>query len=197
MRSWSTAGSGGCNERVIVFQTAFNMFQRLLPYERFQLHTLLTASEVIRRIGEATQPITVFSFSNKNNKGKLFSGYVMDDSFRIHRMINYRNSFLPQLNGSVLTQGELTLVRVRMHPAGFVLAFMGIWLGVTGLVCLLVVGTKIFGVGSTVPNDFSAEYLTPFGMFAFGYLLVLAGYKFESKPSKESLRKLLEATEIR
>lgn len=63
---------------------------------------------------------------------------------------------------------------------------MCIWLGILG----------IAGIGVVIDNvhkgDFKSSLLLPIGMFMFGYLLPMGGFKFESRKAKAKLIEILE-----
>jgi tellurite resistance protein TehA-like permease len=77
-----------------------------------------------------------------------------------------------------------------------VLAFMSFWLGIVGLICIGLILAGLFQFGKILQNGLSPKMFIPFGMFAFGYLLIYLAFKTESKKSKEFLATLLEAQEM-
>ena len=168
-------------------------FQNFLPFDDLKLLTKLSATEVQHRIESITEPQKVFSFLYFRNSTKPYEGKFTDHSFEISRIINYRNSFLPVIKGQVSTHLGKTQVAIKMRPNVFVLIFMSLWLGSTGLVCLAII------IGATLPfrhqieQVFSEGGLFPFSLFVFGYALIIIGYKVESRKSKVFLKQLLKA----
>ncbi|RYE53332.1 MAG: hypothetical protein EOP48_14635 [Sphingobacteriales bacterium] len=171
-------------------------FKKFLPFDNFKLITKLSATEVQQRIGRITEPKKGFSFSFPGNRTKPYEGKLMDRSFEISRIINYRNSFLPIIKGHISTYLGKTEVAIKMRPIVFVLIFMSFWLGVVGLVCLGTIISAIMKFEKLLEQGFSPLALIPFGMFVFGYALLTIGYKAESKKSKAFLKQLLEAEEV-
>ncbi len=57
-----------------------------------------------------------------------YQGVVSEESFKIHRIIHYRNSFLPVIRGRFEEQGKSTLVHVTMSLHPLVAIFLGVWL---------------------------------------------------------------------
>jgi hypothetical protein len=168
-------------------------FKSFLPFDNFKLLTKLSLAEVQQRIESITEPKKGFSFSFSVNRTKPYQGNLMDHSFEISRIINYRNSFLPVIKGHVSTYLGKTEVAIEMRPEVFALIFMSFWLGGFGLVCLGIIITATLHFRQLLEQVFSPGALIPFGMFAFGYALLTIAYKAESQKSKVFLKQLLEA----
>jgi hypothetical protein len=101
------------------------------------------------------------------------------------RVIGYKNSFLPIIKGEVRSETLGSLVDVTMHSDISVFVFMVIWMGILGFAFL-----------STLANPGNSSSLVALAMMAFGYLLVLIGFKFESIQSKKFLRELFQAESV-
>lgn len=171
-------------------------FKNFLPFDNFKLLTKLSATEVQQRIESITEPKKGFSFSFSGNRNKPYEGNLLDRSFEISRIINYRNSFLPVIKGHISTCLGKTEVSIKMRPVFFVLIFMSFWLGVVGMACLGFTIAAILHFRQLLEQGFSPGALIPFGMFAFGYALLTIAYKAESRKSKTFLTQLLEAEEV-
>jgi len=74
---------------------------------------------------------------------------------------------------------------MRLHA--FVIVFMFIFFGGTGIGCLAVLPIMFI-----IP-DFEPFTLAPFGMLIFGYAIATGGFKYESIKSKKYLAQLFEA----
>src|SRR6266849_2943210 len=61
-----------------------------------------------------------------------FIGSVKGNSFRLCRNINYRNSFLPQIWGRILSMQNGARVKVVMFMHPLVFMFTLFWLGLVG-----------------------------------------------------------------
>jgi len=120
---------------------------------------------------------------------KPYEGSVNGNSFSITRIIVYRNSFLPRINGIIEKDFNGNKINVKMRLHVFVIVFMFIWFGGIGIGCLAVLATG-FKFGS---QNFEPMSLIPFGMLIFGYALVTGGFKYESIKSKKYLAQLFEA----
>jgi hypothetical protein len=171
-------------------------FKKFLPVENYTLTTKLTVEEVRKRIADNVEPKKSFRFSLiSNSYTKPYEGNVTGNSFTISRVINYRNSFLPLINGNISNFVGQTQVKIKMQPVTFVLVFITVWLGVVGLVCLVTVIGIISKYKQIFKDGFSPFLLIPFAMFIFGCLLTYFAFKIESKKSKKFFAALLEGEE--
>jgi hypothetical protein len=171
-------------------------FKSFLPFDNFKLLTKLSATEVQQRIESITELKNGYNFSFPGNRNRPYEGKLMDRSFEISRIINYRNSFLPTIKGHISTNLGRTELTIRMRPVVFVFVFMTFWLGAVGLVCLGTIIFVIMNFKQLLEGGLSPFALIPFGMFAFGYALLTIAYKSESKKSKAFLEQLLEAEDV-
>ena len=77
-------------------------FNKFLPVESYTLTTKLSVDEVRARIQQNTSPKKDMGFfAPKNNSSKPYEGSITSNSFKISRIINYTNSFLPIITGRV------------------------------------------------------------------------------------------------
>ena len=166
---------------------------KYLPFENFVLTTSLSVDEVRNRIINNIEPKKEFLVSASKNTSKPYEGTFFNNKFKISRVINYRNSFLPVIIGEISQDWGKTEIKIKMRPIIFILIFDIIWLGITGAVCITVLVVAILTFKDFFRDGFSPVVLIPFGMFIFGYLLTTLGFKYESKISKEFLKTLFEA----
>ena len=170
--------------------------ENILPYEQFTLISKLSKDEVRKRISDNIEHRKGLQFSLfRRSSLKPYEGQIFGDSFKINRIIQYRNSFLPIVTGNISTFPGKTHISVKMKLANVVLIFVSIWLGVVGLVCLGMFLALFLQFQQFVQKPFSPELLIPFGMFAFGCLLTTLSFKYESKKTKKFLTDILEAQE--
>ncbi|AFZ18948.1 WD40 repeat domain-containing protein [Allocoleopsis franciscana] len=99
---------------------------QLLPYDTFTIHTRKPLEDVIEQLDaqiEAPKPIR-WSFSRNH---ALYEGTINSSGFKINRIIHYRNSFIPNIQGRFEPSSDGTLIRVtlKLHP--FVTAFLVFW----------------------------------------------------------------------
>ena len=161
---------------------------KFLPFENITYETSLDQNEVYQRLDEVIEPSTVFRkatiFGSTNDKP--YEGSFSGNTFKIIRIIGYRNSFLPRIKGTIETSYNGTKVNVKMRLHPFVIVFMLVWFGLTGVGCFAALA-NIFG-----NESFDSMNMRPFGMLIFGYALVTLGFKYESIKSKKFFAQLFE-----
>ena len=153
-----------------------------MPLYRFEFEVTEPLDTVVMRLQSATRsrrgfletPRNVVAPSNEPEQP--FVGTVGKSSFRIERDIHYRNSFLPQISGSVapVSRGSRILLTMFIHP--FVAVFMLVWLSMAG-----------FFVWEALAKDESSDIYFSIAMFAFGVLLTLGGFVPEAVKAKRLL----------
>jgi len=114
--------------------------------------------------------------------GALFSGTCDDRSFKIVRLIQYRNSFLPVIRGRLLQGAMGTDVRLIMMLHPVVAVFMVLWC--SGLV---------FGVArGFAESGMTALALGPLLMCLFGISLTSVGFFPEALKAQRLIREALQ-----
>jgi hypothetical protein len=158
---------------------------RRMPFYRFQIQSRLTTETILVRIRALVRESPGFWQSVRESLGRRpddsppFIGRVEGNRFRMRRDIRYRNSFLPQVHGSVVPNPVGANVKVTMYLHPLVVGFMLFWLGTVGLGAL---------VGFTNQRESMGPALIPAGMFLFGIGLVVGGFY----PEAYKARRLLE-----
>lgn len=167
-----------------------------LPLEKFAFSSKLSATEIRERLQKNVAANYNFRTTwRRSGEAKPYQGNVTATTFTIHRMISHRNSFLPEINGRFYTSLGKTEVHVTMKPAAIVIAFMIVWMGAVSLICQGILAAGLWNVKRILHEGFSPMTLIPFGMFAFGVMLMNIGFKPESKTARQFLENLLEAQE--
>lgn len=94
----------------------------LLPYEKYNLYTRLSPEEARQRLADNTE-----QGGKKKPLGektvKPFRGQLTNETFSISPIIDYRNSFLPLLNGTYFRENGMTRIRTRLQLNDVVLVF--------------------------------------------------------------------------
>ena len=123
-----------------------------------------------------------------SNVRECFNGTITDNTFRLQRNIQYRNSFLPVIRGRVdpTETGSEIHLKMSIHP--LVIVFMAVWFAFVVLACLATIFGTIFG-DSPFPL---LGRLLPWGMLLFGILLAIIPFRIETKKAKEKLESLLQ-----
>ena len=99
----------------------------VLPYEHLTIETTLAVEEAQRRLAEAVEPRNNVRWPFQT-RSKPFEGSITGEQFEISRVISYRNSFLPRINGRIRqgSVGATIDITLAMHPV--VMIFMAVWL---------------------------------------------------------------------
>ncbi|AFY82768.1 hypothetical protein [Oscillatoria acuminata] len=160
----------------------------MFPSQRFTITTYLSPDAVQKRLMEVVEPpLTGIQFQRKRSD-KLYRGQIGEHSFKIARIIYYRNSFLPQIEGRIKAHGRGSQIDIEMKLHTVVIIFMGVWLSIIGQVALL----SLFAL---FQEDFEPAFLMPVGMVIFGLALPWIGFLPQAKGSKQFLMELFQAQE--
>ncbi len=146
----------------------------------------LSAEEVLQRLSEKVEPQKSFGFGWRASYSTPYMGNIFGNSFRIRRVINYRNSFLPSIEGEISPAMSGSRIKVAMKPEPVVKIFMMIWLAGVTFGCIAIL-TTLFNEG---PKAFIA---IPFFMLGMGFLMFYFGFKVEADRSKKDLAEIFEA----
>ena len=159
-----------------------------MPLYRFHLDVPVPPRVVVERLRSAVRnrPTWRESFSFKWTQApeadKPFIGIVRDDSFRVQRKIQGRNSFLPLVWGRLRSTPTGARVTVTMFPHPIVAIFMLVWLGIVGSTALE------FLFWSSRFKESSVTGLFLCGMFIFGVALVIGGFFPEARKAQRIIR---------
>jgi hypothetical protein len=156
----------------------------LFPYSTLVFQSALSEFQAIARLQAAVEPERWFRLRSAE---RPFEGTVEGRTFRIQRIIQYRNSFLPALHGKVEPTADgraRVVVAFRLAPA--VMVFMTLWFGLLllfGMVALVQPAAEGQTGGLPVIG----------GMLVFGVVLVLGGFGFEASKARQLLEELFSA----
>ncbi len=99
----------------------------ILPADRFTLTTYEPLPNLLERLSQQVEPTKIFRFHLLERNHAPYQGTLSEEGFKIMRIIHYRNSFLPVVQGKFETRGRETLIHIQMAPHPFVLGFLGFW----------------------------------------------------------------------
>jgi hypothetical protein len=169
---------------------------RFLPFDKFTLTSRLSPAEVRKRLTDSVQrkKLTLFKFYLRH-ADKPYEGIVTEHSFEIRRIINYKNSFLPVIKGEFSYFLGKTEISVKMRPGIVVLVLTAFWFPVIGLINIGSVLAAIDYLKKGKSLEFAILVFIPVMMLAFGYGLIMFGYKREAKKSKKFLIDLVQGEE--
>ena len=162
-----------------------------MPFYRCRIESPLTSETVLLRVRGVVRETPGFfqsikeSWGSHNESSPPFIGTVDGATFRIHRDIRYRNSFLPRIRGSVvsLPSGSRLHLTMRIHPVVFV--FMLFWQSLFGFLIVFVLMSPERSVRSVAVFA---------GSFLFGIVLAVAGFFPEAIKARRLLEQCLENT---
>jgi hypothetical protein len=158
-----------------------------LPFEKLIYKTKIKEDEVIRRITDFMEPEKTFRFNLFQKTAKPYEGKINGRSFNLRRLIRYRNSFRPEIEGEISPDLNGTTINVKMRLHKAIIVFLCLWCG------FVIYAFFGFLQESRTDPKFAAFLLIPVGMLLFVYILTIAAFSHESSRSKSDLQKLLEA----
>jgi len=99
---------------------------KLLPYDTFTIQTPDPLPAVIEKLATYIEPSKPIRWQFSRNHVP-YEGTLSDAGFEIHRIIHYRNSFLPMIRGRFELSPSGTLVRITMKLHPFTTGFLIFW----------------------------------------------------------------------
>jgi hypothetical protein len=111
-----------------------------------------------------------------------FIGKVEGSTFTLRRDINYRNSFVPQIRGSISPVAAGTIVVVSMSLPPLVVAFMTLCLGWVGALAVGLLSGGALG-----------QAVGPAAMFVIAAALAMAGFYAEAEKARRILAEAIQA----
>lgn len=151
----------------------------LFPYDRFDIASPLPAAELCARLAHVVEPKPR---GRSGRDERTFTGRVEGNQFRIWRVIEYHNSFLPTIVGTV----EPTPAGSRLRGTMSLNPLAGI------LLTMWVLGMVFWAMQAL--SDPSDSRLAPVGMLLFGWILSAGFFTLESQAAHERLREIAAAS---
>ncbi|PAX51609.1 hypothetical protein [Brunnivagina elsteri] len=166
---------------------------KFLPYERLTIYSHLAPESAMQKLTDVVE-----TSPNKKLRGSMikpYRGEITGYKFKISRIINYKNSFLPVINGEIKSAMDGCCIHLKMQPHVMVICFMIVWSSpLISLLLMAVFATitpLIFPKLVTVSGSISIEIiLVLLGFLLFAYSLVTIFFKMESTKSKAFFREL-------
>lgn len=154
----------------------------ILPYLEHTIRTTKSPQE----IHDIMQSVTFSKRVWVSRPSGEFIGTIGQYDFKIMRIINYRNSFLPVIKG-VIKKGEeayVVTLKMQLHPLTYAL-LIG-WFVLSGFSFLL----GVLHLITSKPIDVTV-FLWTGGFIAWGQILSRWGFFFQAKKDLKRLEELL------
>jgi hypothetical protein len=164
---------------------------KLYPTENIIFKVNLSEAEVEDRLTGIIEPKKMFRDPFRSGHStKLYEGDFTGYSFSISRIINYRNPFLPQINGEMENEAKETLIKIRMRIFKPTIVWMFGWMFMS-LVAF------IYGLSfSSSITDICGLLIFPLVGILFGYFIPTGIFKLESKKSINDFKRVFEVKPI-
>lgn len=159
----------------------------LLPTENFTINTSLTKDEVITKLNEVVEPYKAGYLPYHDGGDKPYEGEVTNDTFKINRIIKYRNSFIPKISGQVFSEEKGTGIKIKMRLNMAVIVF-SIFLALFDIAFIIIL--TVAGVYSEIDESTIFFLLFPGLFLVFGYAMLMGCFKYESIKSKKFFKEL-------
>ncbi len=161
---------------------------RLLPHETFTVKSPEPLSKIIEKLEAKIEPqkIVRWGFSHRHFS---YEGTISQSGFKIHRIIHYRNSFLPIIRGEFEALPKETLVHITMELHPFVMTFLIVVFSIIYSLSLAVFLSEIFS--GTLPT-FEAFLLLGFPviiLFSFW-----CAFWYEASRSRRELIQIIQGS---
>ena len=171
------------------------MLKKILPVEDLVYTSTLNKEALLLHLQNGIEAQKAFGIGAiSHTYSKPYIGKIRNNTFEIKRVIDYRNSFLPQIKGVVLESSNGSKIHVKMSLPEIVKFFMVFWLGSVALGCI---GVSYYLLFRNPSGAFENPVVfVPFAMLIFGMAMTSLAFKKESKKSIIDLEDLLQAKVI-
>ena len=159
---------------------------KFFPFHKFQLECNNSTDAFLEKLSQETDKKNIF---RNGNSSKKFEGEIdlIQNKFKINRILNYRNSFYPIIFGKVVSEGDKTSkIEIQMRMTIYAIVFMIVWSIITGIFTCLALKEQL----SNTNFDYE-PVLTSFCFFAFGYVLMIVCFNYEVRQAKKILKDLV------
>lgn len=171
--------------------------RKYLPFEKYVLKTTLSEEEVRRRLvaNVEIRSALLNSLRWSSSHSKPYEGKFDGNTFKVSRIINYKNSFIPVIEGRISTFLNTTEIHIKMRLHTFVKVFTIIWLSGVSVGCIAAASATVEELNKNKRPESLPFMFIPFLMLAFGGVLFTVPFKIESKRSRKFFKDLLEGEE--
>jgi hypothetical protein len=152
----------------------------LYPSRDRELRTDLRPADAERALSSGVEPRRWLRFGSG---GKTFQGTVGAGAFDIQRIISYRNSFLPNVRGTIREDGTGSLISIsmRLPPLGLVILAIWVLLGVMPLLA---------------PSASHEAKMGGIALLGLSWLITIGCFHFEAAKAQRALLRIFDASLI-
>jgi len=138
-----------------------------IPYQRLTIATDLSKDEVVSRLRNKIGPTKRENFVRVDKN--IFSGQLVGDRFELSLITDYRNSWTPEITGTILESDKSTDLAVTLRSNIFVIVFTAVFM-FFGLSMLIY---EIFNLRDSHDFDWMTLMfiIFPYGLCWFGFNL--------------------------
>ena len=152
------------------------------PFRKFEFSTLMSPARAGAVLQKIVEPNKTFR-SPFSRKHRCFEGSVDGDHFKINRIINYRNSFLPIIEGTFRPEPPGTIVTLNMRMIWPVVVFWG------GMILMML--WSLVAEPSRMPWIVHGNRTFFIKMSLFMYFLASVFFAIEARIAMKTLMRLL------
>ncbi|HEX6047790.1 MAG TPA: hypothetical protein VFZ21_00925 [Gemmatimonadaceae bacterium] len=158
---------------------------KIVPSRRFSLDTPLAPSEVVVRLRDAVEP-PMFRWTKPE---RPFTGRVDGATFDIMRSVQGRNSFRPQVRGTIAASGRGARVTGTMQIHPLVLVIMGLVVPTLGVVFASVI------VAELQRGSFNPVFLAPIAAIVALPVAMVVTFAREAQRAFGELGQIVQASQ--
>ncbi|WP_413160423.1 hypothetical protein ACL6C3_18095 [Capilliphycus salinus ALCB114379] len=141
--------------------------------------------KVIEKLEAQIEAPKILGWSFSRNH-RPYAGTISNSGFKIHRIIHYRNSFLPVIRGQFESLSDGTIVHISMSLHPMVVAFLSFW-----LLMWYSVSIPIFILEILSGNLPKFEALLFLGLPIFLLLIFVCAFWYEADRSCQELTQII------
>jgi hypothetical protein len=155
------------------------------PFRKFEFTSAMSTAHAARVLQEVVEPPRKWGRPTSTKHG-YFEGTVAGGRFKILRIINYQNSFIPIIEGNFRRDGLGTNVSLKMR---LVWPVVPIWIGI-----ILFLGWNSVSVDSRLAGPFGIRIVIT-AMTLVIYLVATVPFAIEVRIAMKRLLELLRSRE--
>ena len=154
------------------------------PFRKFEFSTPMSTAHATRVLQEIVEPPRKWGAPTSTKRGFFEGRVAAGGRFKIHRVINYQNSFVPIIEGNFRRDGLRTLVTLNMR---LVWPVVPVWYGI-----MLFLAWSSIAVDSPLAGPFAVRMLL-LAMTLVIYLVATIPFAIEMRIAMKRLLELLRS----